>query len=196
MHVADLTDPTDPLIVTDAAAWRAWLDEHEAVSEGVWLVMAKKGTASPTSLSYADALQEALCSGWIDGQRRSRDDATFLQRFTPRRRGSVWSVRNTKYVTALIVQGRMRPRGQAEVDLAMRDGRWERAYEGPATAEVPADLAESLANSPAAAARFAALNSSDRYSVLHPIMTARTPTVRSNRIMRAVDRLAGEGAAD
>lgn len=121
----------DPLVVRDARAWRQWLDANETASDGVWLLLAKKGATTPTSLSYQQALLEALCSGWIDGQRRARDEATFMQRFTPRRRRSIWSARNVGLVAQLIDEGRMRPRGLAEVDAAKADGRWERAYSGP-----------------------------------------------------------------
>ena len=127
-------DPQDALILPDATAWRAWLDEHEETSDGVWLVVAKKGTTSPTSLAVAQALPEALCSGWIDAIRRKRDETTFLQRYTPRRKTSVWSQRNTGFAQELINQGRMRPRGYAEIQKAKDDGRWERAYQGQATA--------------------------------------------------------------
>ncbi len=113
----------ETLLVRDAEAWRAWLDEHEDASDGVWLVLAKKGTVAPTSLSYAQALDEALCSGWIDGQKRPGDATTFLQRFTPRRPTSIWSQRNIGLVTELAAQGRMRSRGQAEIDRARADGR-------------------------------------------------------------------------
>ena len=128
------------LVVLDADAWRAWLVAHEDEPDGVWLVLAKKGTTEPTTLTYAQALDEALCSGWIDGQKRSRDAATFLQRFTPRRKASLWSERNIGLVATLTAAGRMRDRGQAEVDRAKADGRWDRAYAGAATATVPEDL--------------------------------------------------------
>ncbi|GAB3152794.1 YdeI/OmpD-associated family protein [Micromonospora sonneratiae] len=176
------------LLIPDAAAWRAWLDANEDLSNGVWLVLAKKGTVSPTTLTYAQALDEALCSGWIDGQKRGLDSATFLQRFTPRRRGSIWSQRNVGLVETLIEQGRMRPRGQAEITRAQIDGRWDRAYPGAATAEVPDDLTAALAASPTAAARFAALNAGERYPHLFPIMTA-APALRARRIAALVQRL-------
>src|SRR5699024_2357029 len=126
-------------IVADVTAWRAWLDTHEQQQEGVWLMLAKKGTIEPTTLTYAQALDEALCSGWIDGQKRSFDAATFLQRFTPRRPRSIWSARNVEHVARLQAEGRMRDRGLAEVAAAQADGRWERAYAGQATALVPDD---------------------------------------------------------
>ncbi|GIG34831.1 YdeI/OmpD-associated family protein [Cellulomonas pakistanensis] len=184
-----MTDPApadDLLVVPDAAAWRAWLDTHEDETAGVWLVLAKKGTVDPTSLTYAEALDEALCSGWIDGQKRSRDEATFLQRFTPRRRRSIWSQRNVEHVARLVADGRMRPRGHAEVELARTDGRWDRAYAGSATAEVPEDLLAALDAVPGARAAFDALDKQRRYSVLHPLMTAPSLAVRAQRVARAV----------
>ncbi|GAB2555048.1 YdeI/OmpD-associated family protein [Leucobacter ruminantium] len=177
------------LIVPDVAAWRAWLDEHEDTSDGVWLVLAKKGTTEPTTLSYAQALEEALCSGWIDGQKGSLDAATFRQRFTPRRRASMWSQRNIGIVEELIAQGRMRERGQAEIDRAKVDGRWERAYAGSAKAEVPDDLTVALAASEKAAATFASLNAANRYAILHRLMTASNATTRGNRLAKILTML-------
>ena len=191
---SDEAKPWDnPLVVADVAAWRAWLDEHEDETDGVWLVLAKKGRPAPTALNYDQALDEALCSGWIDGQVRGRDADTHLQRFTPRRRASPWSVRNTGIVQRLADEGRMRARGQAEIDRAKSDGRWDRAYAGSATAEVPDDLTAALALGPAAAARFAELKSSERFPILYGLMTAATPKTRASRIARAVERLAGDG---
>ncbi|MGW9550567.1 YdeI/OmpD-associated family protein [Citricoccus zhacaiensis] len=177
------------LIVEDVAAWREWLDAHEDSSDGIWLLLAKKGATSPTSLTYQQALREALCSGWIDGQSKSIDATTYRQRYTPRRKASMWSQRNVTLVAELIEQGRMRPRGQAEIDRAKSDGRWDRAYAGPATAEVPEDLASALAASPAAAATFATLNGQNRYAVLHRILTAPSPTSRTNRLAKLVGML-------
>lgn len=178
------------LIVADVAAWHAWLLAHEGSSDGVWLVLAKKGTLSPTSLAYAEALDEALCGGWIDGQKKGRDEATFLQRFTPRRARSMWSQRNVEHVARLVGEGRMRPRGEQEVDRAKADGRWDRAYAGSATAEVPEDLAAALAARPAARERFDALSGQERYSVLHQLMTASSPEVRQRRLEKALASLA------
>src|ERR1700728_3446519 len=128
------------LIVANARAWRAWLARNHAAPTGVLLVVAKKGTAEPTSLSYDEALEEALCNGWIDGQVRRRDAGTYLQRFTPRRPRSRWSKRNVGIVERLIAEGRMRPGGFAQIEQAQADGRWEGAYAGAASIEVPADL--------------------------------------------------------
>ena len=184
-----MVQPVDHCVVRDVAAWRAWLDANEGVSDGVWLVLAKKGVSEPTSLTYAQALDEALCSGWIDGQKRSNDVATFLQRFTPRRARSMWSARNVEHIARLDAEGRMRPRGFAEVAAAKADGRWERAYVGSADAVVPDDLAAALAADPTAGARFAALTRAARFSVLHPLMTAPTPEVRARRLAKVVAAL-------
>lgn len=188
MTAASGTDP-GILIVSDAAAFRSWLDANEDISDGEWVLLAKKGTLTPTTLSYAQALDEALCSGWIDGQKRSYDAATFLQRFTPRRKASLWSQRNIGLVGTLTTAGRMRPRGQAEIDRAKDDGRWERAYAGAATMETPDDLTAALTASPAAAARFAALNGTNRYAVLHRIVTAPSSTSRANRLAKLITML-------
>lgn len=162
---------------------------HEGDAEGVWLALAKKGTVLPTSLTYDQALDEALCRGWIDGQKGSVDRALFRQRFSPRRRASLWSLRNVGIVEALIAAGRMQSRGQAEIDRAKADGRWDRAYAGAATATVPDDLAAALAASPTAAAAFATLSGSPRYSVLHPVLSAPSATARAARIARAIAKL-------
>lgn len=180
----------DLLVVADAVAWRAWLDEHEHIHDGVWLMLAKKGTVSPTSLTYAQALDEALCSGWIDGQKRRYDEAAFLQRFTPRRPRSMWSARNVEHIERLRSEGRMRPRGDEEVSKAQADGRWDRAYAGSAAAEIPGDLAAAL-SSAGLAARFEALGSQERYAMLHQLMTAPSTVIRARRLERMVLRLSG-----
>lgn len=177
------------LIVADADRWRAWLAQNESASDGVRLVLAKKGTTVPTTLTYAEALDEALCSGWIDGRRQSRDATTFWQHFTPRRSRSLWSTRNVDIVARLSEEGRMRPRGADEIAKARADGRWERAYAGPATIEVPPDLQAALDAAPAAARAFATLNKTQRYSVLHPVVTAANDSVRAARIARHIERL-------
>ncbi|HJX76878.1 YdeI/OmpD-associated family protein [Glutamicibacter sp.] len=182
-------DEREILIRPDISGWRAWLDEHEDTSDGVWLLLAKKGTTSPTTLSYASALQEALCSGWIDGRRRGNDEHTFIQHFTPRRKTSVWSERNTGYVQELIAQDRMRERGQAEIDKAKADGRWDAAYQGQAKAEVPEDLQARLDLSPVAAANFSALKSQPRYHILHQLMIARTAKTRASRLDKFLTEL-------
>ena len=178
------------LIVRDAAAWRTWLAENVDEQAGVWLVLAKKGTTDPTSLSYAAALEEALCHGWIDGQARRRDEGTYVQRFTPRRRRSMWSQRNVGIVERLTAEGRMHPQGLSEVARAKADGRWEVAYAGPATAEIPADLTEALAARPEAQAMFDNLTSQNRFAMLHRLGAAKRPETRARRIEQYVDMLA------
>lgn len=178
------------LIVADDAAWRTWLREEHELWPGVWLVLAKKGTTHPTSLRYDEALDEALCHGWIDGQARRRDDATFGQRFTPRRARSPWSVRNVGIVGRLVAEGRMQPAGLAEVERARADGRWDAAYAGPATIGVPADLTTALAAEPAARAMFDILTSQNRYAVVYRIGSAKRPDTRARRIEQFVAMLA------
>jgi len=185
-----MADELPELIVADAAAWRAWLGENHGDPAGVWLVLAKKGTEKPTSLTYDQALEEALCHGWIDGQTRRRDDATYRQRFTPRRKRSAWSRRNTGIAERLRAEGRMHPAGQAEVERAKADGRWEAAYAGPATMEVPPDLIEALAAEPKAQAMFETLNSQNRYAILYRIGTAKRADTRARRIREFVAMLA------
>ncbi|MCF4120051.1 YdeI/OmpD-associated family protein [Antribacter sp. KLBMP9083] len=179
----------EPLVLADATAWRAWLDEHEDTSDGVWLVLAKKGKASPTTLTYDAALDEALCSGWIDGQARGRDEATSLRRFTPRRSRSQWSARNVGIVARLEEEGRMRPRGRAEVERAKADGRWDAAYDGGRDILVPPALAEALAASPRAAAMFAILTAQNRYAILYRIATAKQEATRVRNVDKFVAML-------
>ena len=131
--------------------WRAWLHAHHSDSDGVWLVLAKKGTTQPTTLSYEEALEEAICFGWIDGQLGARDAATFRRRFTPRKARSPWSQRNVAIVEKLTAAGRMQPPGDDEVRKAKGDGRWEAAYAGQAAIDVPEDLAKALNDNPQAA---------------------------------------------
>jgi uncharacterized protein YdeI (YjbR/CyaY-like superfamily) len=178
------------LCVPDAGSWRAWLDEHHTQPDGVWLVLAKKGTTDPTSLRYDDALDEALCYGWIDGQVRSGEGGVYLQRFTPRRTRSSWSRRNVGHVQRLVADGRMHPAGLAEVDRAKADGRWEAAYAGPATIDVPADLAAALVAEPAAQAMFDVLTSQNRYAVLYRLTSAKRPETRARRLEQFVAMLA------
>jgi uncharacterized protein YdeI (YjbR/CyaY-like superfamily) len=178
-----VADEVPELIVPDAAAWRAWLGEHHS-EPGVWLVLAKKGSTEPTSLTYDQALDEALCHGWIDGQVRRRDEHTYRQRFTRRRARSPWSARNIQLAERLVAEGRMCPPGQAEVDRARADGRWAAGYPGPAAAEVPADLAAALADQPRARAMFEVRTSQNRYAILHRLGQAKRPETRARRLER------------
>lgn len=192
--MAEAKPEPEILRLPDVAAWRTWLDENEESSDGVWLLLAKKGVTEPTTLNYAqaldEALDEALCSGWIDGQGKGIDAFTHRQRFTPRRKRSLWSARNVGHIARLTEEGRMRPRGVAEVDRAKEDGRWDLAYQGSATIMVPEDLQTALDSQPDAAAFFLTLSSQNRYAVLHRVVTALTPKTRASRIAKLVDMLA------
>lgn len=185
-----MTRELPELIVPDAAAWRRWLGAHHTDPDGVWLVLAKRGTREPTTLSYDQALDEALCHGWIDGQVKGRDTATYRQRFTPRRARSPWSARNVGIVTRLLAEGRMHPAGIAEVERAKNDGRWDAAYAGQATAEVPADLAAALAAEPKARAMFDLLTAQNRYAILYRLTTAKRAETRQRRLAQFVAMLA------
>jgi uncharacterized protein YdeI (YjbR/CyaY-like superfamily) len=182
----------EPVILTvaDAAAWRGWLAEHYQELEGVWLRLAKKGTSEPTSLSYDQALEEALSHGWIDGQVGRLDEGTYRQRFTPRRARSAWSKRNVGIVERLAGEGRMKPAGIAAVEAAKADGRWKAAYAGQAAIEVPADLAVALNAEPAAKSMFEILTSQNRYAVLLRIASAKRADTRARRIQQFVAMLA------
>jgi uncharacterized protein YdeI (YjbR/CyaY-like superfamily) len=181
---------TAELIVADAAGWHAWLVEHHREPDGVWLVLAKKNVTTPTSLSYDQALEEALCHGWIDGQRKGRDEHTFIQRYTPRRSRSMWSQRNVDLVARMERDGRMLPAGRAEVERAKADGRWDKAYGGSSALEVPADLAEALAAEPRAQAMFEILTSANRFAVVHRVNEAKRADTRAKRIALYVGQLA------
>lgn len=184
-----MADELPELIVPDQAAWRAWLAEHCDDPTGVRLVLAKKGTTEPTTLTRDPALEEALCFGWIDGQAKRRDEGTYHQRFTPRRPRSQWSKRNVELVARLEAAGRMQPRGRAEVEKAKADGRWAAAYDGPATSEVPDDLRAALDASPRAAANFELLTSQNRFAILHRIRGVKRPETRARNIERFIAML-------
>ncbi|UJP40098.1 YdeI/OmpD-associated family protein [Cellulomonas palmilytica] len=184
-----MADDLPVLLVPDASAWRAWLVEHHAQPTGVWLVTHKKG-GTVTELTYDQAVDEALCFGWIDGQRRSRDEHSSLQRMTPRRPRSAWSAVNVDRVARLEREGRMHEAGRAQVAAAQADGRWDAAYRGPATIEVPDDLAAALDAVPTARAWFDALTSQNRFAVLYRVTGAKRPETRARRIATFVADLA------
>lgn len=170
-------------------AWAAWLAKHGDRSSGVWLRLAKKASGIP-SPTYDEALDVALCHGWIDGLKKTYDAATWVQRFTPRKPKSVWSKRNRAKVAELIRAKRMKPSGLRAVELAKRDGRWHSAYDSPASARVPADLGAALAKNARAKAFFATLTGSNRYAVLYRVHSAKRPETRARRIAEFVARLA------
>ncbi|CAL9514864.1 hypothetical protein SUDANB58_03727 [Streptomyces sp. enrichment culture] len=186
---AGVTQDLEIVAFESAGAFEAWLDENHAVSPGIWLKLRKKGTGIVT-LDYAQALDVALCYGWIDGRKAKFDDQWWLQRFTPRKPGSRWSKVNRDKATALIEQGRMRPAGQAEIDRAKADGRWEAAYDSARTATVPDDLAAALTADPAAAAFFETLDRRNRYAILYRVQEAKKAETRARRIEKYVAMLA------
>jgi uncharacterized protein YdeI (YjbR/CyaY-like superfamily) len=170
-------------------AWSDWLAAHHASPEGLWLEIARKGAPSK-SITYAEALEIALTWGWIDAQKDKHDETWWLQRFTPRRAKSPWSKVNRAKAEALIAAGAMEAPGLLEVDRAKRDGRWERAYDGAATASVPADLAHALAKDAGALAFFETLDRANRYAILYRVQTAKRPQTRAERIARFVEMCA------
>jgi uncharacterized protein YdeI (YjbR/CyaY-like superfamily) len=189
--MAAVTVPTDlpVLAFADQAALEEWLEAEHATAPGLYVRLAKKGSGVP-SVTYAELVESALCFGWIDGRSQRLDETSYLQRITPRRPRSVWSQKNVAAVEALTAAGRMRPAGSAQVEAARADGRWERAYAGPATMTVPDDLAAALAAVPVAQQAFDALDGRNRYAVLHRVATAATPQTRARRIAAVVTMLA------
>ena len=179
----------EELLVKDAGEWRTWLEHNHDTSPGVWLVLHKKG-GSVTELDYEAALQEALCFGWIDGQGKRRDDDSSLQRMTRRGPKSVWSARNVDRIEKLEAAGRMTAAGRAAVDAAKADGRWEAAYSGQASAEVPADLAAAIAAVPEAQAMFDVLTSVNRYALIYRTNSVKQASTRERKIAGFVEMLA------
>jgi uncharacterized protein YdeI (YjbR/CyaY-like superfamily) len=176
----------------DAAAFEAWLDAHVDLRVGVWLKIAKKGSGVP-SLTAEEAVDVGLCYGWISGQRKSHDDAWYLQKYVPRRPRSRWSQVNVAKVEELIAAGRMRPSGLAEVEAAKADGRWAAAYASQRNATVPPDLAAALAASPQAAQAFAGLSRTRQYAVILKLATARTATARAGQLRSVIAALEAGG---
>lgn len=181
--------PTTPVLFKSASAFEAWLTQHHASADGLWVQLAKQGAVEP-SLRYAEAVEVALCWGWIDGQKKALDAQHFLQRFTPRRARSVWSKINVQKARALVEAGRMQAPGLAQIEAAQADGRWAQAYDGARTATVPADLAAALEAEPRAKAFFATVNATNRYAVLWRIQTAVKAETRARRIEQLVAMLA------
>jgi len=176
------------MMFEDPAAWTAWLAANYASSSGVWLRHAKKASNIP-SVTYHEALDVALCYGWIDGQKKSYDETTWLQKWTPRGKKSIWSKINREKANALIVQGQMQPAGLGEVERAKADGRWDAAYDSARTSTVPDDFGAALDVSPSAKAFFATLNSANRYAILFRIQTAKKAETRARRIAEFIGML-------
>jgi uncharacterized protein YdeI (YjbR/CyaY-like superfamily) len=191
VRMTAVTTPSDLPVLSfaDQAAFEAWLEANHLTSPGIYVRIAKKGAPVP-SLAQSEMIESLLCFGWIDGRVNRFDEFSFLTRVTPRRAKSVWSQKNVAWVAELIAAGRMRPAGLAAVEAAQADGRWERAYAGPATITVPDDLAAALAAVPAAQRGFEALDATNRYAVLWRVVTAATPATRAKRIDALVQMLA------
>jgi uncharacterized protein YdeI (YjbR/CyaY-like superfamily) len=185
------TAPDLPIIpFENSQVWAEWLEaQGEASVTGVWLKLAKAGSGIP-SITYAEALEVALCYGWIDGQKKGFDERYWLQKFTPRRAKSIWSKINCEKAEALIAKGAMKPSGLREVDAAKRDGRWEAAYDSQSKIVIPEDFQVALDQNPAAQAFFARLNSAQRYSFLFRIQTAKKAETRAKYIRNFIEMLA------
>jgi uncharacterized protein YdeI (YjbR/CyaY-like superfamily) len=182
--------PEQPIIpFASRDAWEAWLEEHHTASDGLWLKFAKKGSGLET-VTYVQAVEAALCYGWIDGQVRKFDEYYYLQRFTPRRPRSKWSKINRQKVTELIERGAMKPAGLREVERARADGRWDAAYDSPSTATVPEDLLRELEKNEKAREFFSELDGRNRYAILYQIQDARRPETRARRLAKYVAMLA------
>jgi len=183
-------DASEFLELTSLAQWEAWLQQHHLHSPGVMLILAKKSTGN--GLDYQEVLELALCYGWIDAIRKSHTATTYLQRFTPRGKRSIWSKINRDKALRLIESGRMQPQGLAEVERAKADGRWDQAYDGQRTAELPDDLVAALAKNKRAKAFFESLDSRNRYAVLFRLHTAKKAETRAKRLAAFVEMLANE----
>ncbi|MGC8481653.1 MAG: YdeI/OmpD-associated family protein [Acidimicrobiales bacterium] len=179
----------EELLIPDIASWRLWLDGHHGQHRGVWLVLHKKG-GKVTTLTYAQALEEALCYGWIDGQLARRDNESYRQRFTPRRPKSAWSRRNVELVTRLSEEGRMQPAGIASVERAKAEGSWDRAYEGQSKSEIPRDLSDALNSNPAAHTTFHQMDAANRYAIIYRLNAVKRPDTRVRKLADYIDMLA------
>jgi uncharacterized protein YdeI (YjbR/CyaY-like superfamily) len=171
------------------AKWRQWLEENHAISTGIWLRFYKKASGIAT-IVYAEALEEALCYGWIDGQLKKYDENSYFQKFTPRRSRSMWSKRNLEKVVALEKAGKMKPAGLKEIDAAKSDGRWEAAYDSPAAMKIPDDFLFELSKDKKALSFFEKLDKTNRYTIGWRLQTARNPEIRAKRMKMILDMLA------
>ena len=173
---------------TSQDEWDIWLVHNHETSPGLWLKLAKVNSGIQ-SVTYAEAVDSALCYGWIDGQKGSYDDKYWLQRFTRRTKRSRWSKKNRDRATALIERGKMKPAGLREFELAKEDGRWDAAYDSPSTATVPVDLQKRLDENPEAKAFFDQLDSRNRYAILYQVQDAKKPETRARRIEKYIKML-------
>ncbi len=186
IHIVQNEYPT--LSFTDSHAWRAWLSSNYGTVDGMWLQIYKKDSGIKT-VTYPEALDEALCFGWIDGQKKSYDQVSFLQKFTPRRKRSIWSQRNIAHVHRLTAEGKMTPAGQTEIEAAKQDGRWDQAYASHATMRIPDDFTKKVRTNPAAYATFKTLSKSELYSIYFTLHTAKSVATRERRIEKMLKDL-------
>jgi uncharacterized protein YdeI (YjbR/CyaY-like superfamily) len=178
-----------PIIAFETPAeWKKWLAQNHTQTSGIWLRIFKKGS-NAASVTHAEALDEALCYGWIDGQRNKYDDSSFLQKFTPRRRKSIWSKINTRHVERLTKAGKMKPSGHAEVEAAKADGRWQQAYDSHRSMTLPEDFLMELEKNPKAKSFFETLNKTNLYSIAFRLQTAKKPETRQKRMKEILEML-------
>jgi uncharacterized protein YdeI (YjbR/CyaY-like superfamily) len=168
--------------------WEQWLATNHTDENGIWLRLFKKNTAVP-SVTYAQALDEALCYGWIDGQKKSYDELSYLQKFTPRRKKSIWSKKNIEHIARLHKQGKMKPSGIKEAELAKADGRWEQAYDSPSNMKIPDDFLQRLSKNKKAKTFFETLNKANTYAIAWRLQTAKKPETREKRMQQILDML-------
>ncbi|WP_394781878.1 YdeI family protein [Undibacterium sp.] len=191
--MADKPDKSEPTIApfASAAQWRQWLAKHHGQTDGIWLQMFKKDSGTAT-VTYAEALDEALCYGWIDGQKKPFDESSWLQKFTPRRATSTWSAINVGHAERLVDTGRMQAAGLAQMDAAKKDGRWQLAYASQSVAEMPPDFLAALKKNKKAHAFFGTLNKTNRYSIAYRLHTSKKPETRAKRMQTILDMLDNE----
>ena len=169
--------------------WESWLENNHSVSKGLWVRFYKKGSGI-ISITYLEALDEALCYGWIDGQLQKYDNVSYLQKFTPRRPKSLWSKRNQGHVTRLESEGKIKPAGRKEVDTAKVDGRWERAYDSPSKMSIPDDFISELSKDKKALIFFETLNRVNKYSIAYRLQTSKNQEIREKRMKEIVEMMA------
>lgn len=178
------------LTFKDSQQWRKWLSANYATVDGIWLQIYKKGSAIE-AVTYHEALDEALCFGWIDGQKKSYDEVSFLQKFTPRRKRSMWSERNIEHVHRLIEQGKMKPSGLAEIEAAKQDGRWDRAYASQSNMTIPDDFIKRLQKNKKAYTKFKTLSKSELYSIYFKLQSTKNAETKERRIAKIIADLEG-----
>ena len=172
----------------DAKAWESWLAKNQTATDGLWMRIAKKASGTK-SITYPEAVEIALCYGWIDGLKKPESETTWLQRFVPRRPRSIWSNINREKALALIIAGKMKPAGLAEIERAKKDGRWEAAYASFSSATIPEDLQAEFDKHPKAKAFFETLSRTNTYAILWRIQTAKRPETRTRRLRTYIDML-------